>query len=177
MALTKLRGQLTWNSHAVCLTHVLHCLLSHLKASFHLFTAQHSKEWKLSTNRHSSWQEPFSSKHVHNVTWWLWNLCHFLCKRKDVKWVEEPQPTGSRSRYEPYWTYQVQDGWLRKLVGGERSRPPFGLHQGEAAIPQSKTADRLNVETKKKPKKREFAHAQQTDAVLTNDWRQWQCNK
>lgn len=26
-------------------TMFLHCLLSHLKASFHLFTAQHSKEW------------------------------------------------------------------------------------------------------------------------------------
>lgn len=26
-------------------TMVLHCLLSHLKASFHLFTAQHCKEW------------------------------------------------------------------------------------------------------------------------------------
>lgn len=24
---------------------LLHCLLSHFKASFHLFTAQHSKEW------------------------------------------------------------------------------------------------------------------------------------
>lgn len=82
----------------------------------------------------------------------------FLCKRKDVKGVEEPQPTGSRSRYEPYWTYQVQDGRLRKPVGGRGHSPPFGLHQREAAIPQSKTADRLNVESKKKAQKKESLH-------------------
>lgn len=73
----------------------------------------------------------------------------FLCKRKDVKGVEKPQPTGPRSRYEPYWTYQVQDGRVDHMESvtqwGEGSLPSSGLHQEEAAIPQSKTADRLNA--------------------------------
>lgn len=69
----------------VFITMFLHCLLSHLKASFHLFTAQHSKEWKLKMNRESILREPFSSKHVQNVTRWLWNLCHFFVQKKRCK--------------------------------------------------------------------------------------------
>lgn len=83
------------------ITMFLHCLLSHFKASFHLFTAQHSKKWNLYI------VNPFGEHLFHQNTFRTplidFGICAiFLCKRKDVKGVEEPQPTGSTSRYEPY---------------------------------------------------------------------------
>lgn len=97
-------------------TMFLHCLLSHLKASFHLFTAQQRVELNMKyIKRHYQTMNPFSEspflKTYPNVLQWL-EICAILCKRKDVKGVEKSQPTGPRSRYEPYWTYQVQGGWL-----------------------------------------------------------------
>lgn len=89
-------------------------------------------------HQESIWREPLSSKHVWNVTRWLWNVCHFFVqKRKDVKGVEEPQPTGSTSRYEPYWTYQVQDGWLRNPVRGGVT-PPIWAAPGSGCNPTVK---------------------------------------
>lgn len=132
----------TFNRKLTCcmfITMLLHCLLSHFKASFHLFTAHHSKEWKLYTNHESISQEPLSSNHVserHSC-----NMCRFLlfffCKRKDVKGLEEPQLTGSTSRYEPYWTYQIQDCWLRNPVRGGVT-PPIWAAPGRGCNPTVK---------------------------------------
>lgn len=113
-----------------------HCLLSHFKASFHLFTAQHSKEWEFYI------KSPFGENLILKTRLerhsWLWNMCHlFVQKRKDVKGVEEPQPTGSTSRYEPYWTYQVQDGWLRNPVRGGVT-PPIWAAPGRGCNPTVK---------------------------------------
>lgn len=66
----------------------------------------------------------------------------FLCKRKDVKGVEESQPTGPRSRYEPYWTYQVQGGWLDHVELSNPVRggvsPPFRAAPGRGCNPTVK---------------------------------------
>lgn len=81
----------------------LHCLLSHFKASFHLFTAQHSKEWKFYIR--NPFGENLFPQNTFGTSLGDFGICAILFvqkKRKDVKGVEAPQPTGSTSRYEPY---------------------------------------------------------------------------
>lgn len=67
------------------ITMFLHCLLSHFKASFHLFTAHHSKEWKLYTNHESISQEPLSSNRVRNVTLAICAVLFFFVQKKRCK--------------------------------------------------------------------------------------------
>lgn len=81
----------------------LHCLLSHFKASFHLFTAQHSKEWKFYIK--NPFGENLFPQNTFGTSLGDFGICAIFFvqkKRKDVKGVEAPQPTGSTSRYEPY---------------------------------------------------------------------------
>lgn len=95
--------------------------------SFHC-TAQQRVEHEI--HHHYQIINQFLKAHQ-NVSQWLEN-CAILCKRKDVKVTEESQPNGPRSRYEPYWTYQVQDGWLdhvelrNPMRGGAHSPPLQG---------------------------------------------------
>lgn len=67
----------------------LHCLLCHLKASFHLFTAQHSKEWnkqnatKKLSNHESVYWEPLS-QNISNVSFvfFLWIRIYAIVVQK-----------------------------------------------------------------------------------------------
>lgn len=136
---------------------------------------------------------PFSENHFSkHIKMFLSDLKFVLClcKRKDVKGAEESQPTGPRSRYEPYWTYQVQDGWSEHVALSNPVRggvtPPLRAAPGRGCNPTVKDSwetqclTLTHVAFKKKSDfhedKKKFAHVQQTDAALTDDWRQWQCD-
>lgn len=70
----------------LCVYHMfLHCLLSHLKASFHLFTAQHSKEWKLSTNHHPFWREAFLSQNIFRTSLGDFGIIAFFVQKERCK--------------------------------------------------------------------------------------------
>lgn len=163
-------------------------VISRLLSIFSLHSTAKSRTW----NHHYQIINQFLKAHQ-NVSQWLEN-CAILCKRKDVKVTEESQPNGPRSRYEPYWTYQVQDGWLdhvelrNPMRGGAHSPPPLQgctrerlQSHGQRQLTDSMPRVRLwHVAFKNKfdfhgKKKKKFTHAQQTDAAPTNDWRQRQC--
>ena len=174
--------------------------------SFHLSNAQHSEKgtprWLLAQAIITNWfniskpssRVPLLSKHFFLKDVSVLIGC-FLCVQKK-RWKGNERITtqviGPRSRYEPYWTCQVQTGPCGETLW-RLSFLPKGLHQGEAAIPQSKTADKdphqgtspatwrstqrsTFMETKIKIKKKEHITILQTQTALTVVLRQWQCD-